>query len=157
MLELLVLGILCKEFAHICKANPKIWKAETENDQLQPERLLPACSECAIGLHLLIRIHRDGSVPYPPLGFQKHWLLRARAANAIIETAALLSEYFIHSPLKMLMDLWHVLGLFCRCESQTQPLVDRANEENLLWLLVCCLSFQRKRKGGGEGKAALRP
>lgn len=49
-------------------------------------------------------------------------MLRAWAANAIIETAALLSKYFIHSPSKMLMDLWHVPGLFCRYESQTQPL-----------------------------------
>lgn len=41
-------------------------------------------------------------------------MLRAWAANAIIETAALLSKYFIHPPSKMLMDLWHVPGLFCR-------------------------------------------
>lgn len=57
------------------KKKKKVWKAEkaeTENDQLQPKHLLPVCSECAIGLGLLIIIHRDGSVPYPPLGFQEH-------------------------------------------------------------------------------------
>lgn len=95
-------------------------------------------------------------------------MLRAWAANAIIETAALLSKYFIHSPSKMLMDLWHVLGLFCRYESQTQPLA-RQNYwralaatfsvlSHLPQLLVCCLSFQRGEKmGGGDRKAALRP
>lgn len=36
-------------------------------------------------------------------------MLRAWAVNALIETAVLLSEYFIHSPSEMLMDLWHVL------------------------------------------------
>lgn len=62
-------------------------------------------------------------------------MLQACAANAMIETAVLLSKYFIHSPSEMLMDLWCVQGLFCRCESQTQPLA-RTNEKNLLQLLV---------------------
>lgn len=141
--------MLWKGFVHTCKAKTKIWKAETENDQLQPKHLLPVCSECAIGPGLLIIIRRDGSVPCPPLGFQEHWVLRAWAANAIIETAALLSKYFIHSPSKMLMDHWHVPGLFCRYESQTQPLA-RYNYWRAFATAFSALSQFSKREENGR-------
>lgn len=42
-----------QEFVHICKAKTKTWKAETENDQLQPKHLLPVCSEHNVQLALV--------------------------------------------------------------------------------------------------------
>lgn len=68
-------------------------------------------------------------------------MLRAWAVNALIETAALLSEYFIHSPSEMLMDLWHVLCLYLDVDLKHGHLLDGANEENLLWLSVRCCNL----------------
>lgn len=79
-------------------------------------------------------------------------MLRVWAANAVIETAALLSKYFIHSPLKCGM-FW---AFSVDMNLKYSHLLDRTTEEHLPQLLVCCLSFQRgKKKGPGCSEAIV--